>query len=143
VGRLDCGPAAPSFRVHIELFAARKVVVAPAGIGLADPVTHDGGAVHPGGCVYPLSTAGPDGVVRVARGRPLTLGALFALWGQPLGGHRLVGFSSRSPVRAYVGGHLVAGPARAIRLTPHAQIVLELGGFVPPHPFFLFSGGTA
>jgi hypothetical protein len=106
-------------------------------------VAHEGAAAHPGGCVYPLSTGGPDGVVSVARGRALTLADLFALWGQPLGPHRLAAFSSRSPVRAYVGGRLVGGPAAAIRLTAHAQIVLEVGGYVPPHPFFLFPGGTA
>ena len=30
---LACGPRAPSFRVHLELFAGRKVVIVPAGIG--------------------------------------------------------------------------------------------------------------
>ncbi len=128
---LACGPRAPSFRVHLELFAGRKVIIVPAGIG----------AVAQSGCVYPLSTAGPDGVVSVARGRALTLGDLFRVWGQPLGAHSLAGFTSRTPLRAYVGGRLVKGPVAAIRLTPHAQIVLELGGYVPPHPFFLFPGG--
>jgi hypothetical protein len=30
---------------------------------------------------------------------------------------------------------------RAIRLRRHAQMVLEIGGYVPPHPFFLFGAG--
>ena len=55
----------------------------------------------------------------------------------------MVWFTSRSPLRAYVDGKLVRGPAGAIPLTPHAQIVLELGGYVPPHPFFLFAGGDS
>jgi hypothetical protein len=79
--------------------------------------------------------------VIVVRGRTLTVGDLFRVWGQPLGPHSLAGFTSRTAVRAYVAGRLVKGPVRAIPLTPHAQIVLELGGYVPPHPFFLFPGG--
>jgi hypothetical protein len=128
---LVCGRAEPSFRVHLELFAGRKVVIVPAGIGAAQ------------GCTYPLSTSGPDGVISVARGRTLTVGDLFRVWGQPLGAHSLAGFTSSAPVRAYVAGRLVKGPVAAIPLTPHAQIVLELGGFVPPHPFFLFPGGDS
>jgi hypothetical protein len=116
--------------VHLELFAGRKVVIVPAAIGAGT------------GCTYPLSTAGPDGVITVARSRPLTVGDLFQVWGQPLGPHSLAGFTSRTPLRAYVAGRLVKGPAAAIRLTPHAEIVLELGGFVPPHSFFLFPGGS-
>jgi hypothetical protein len=115
----------------VELFVGRKVVIVPAGIGVGT------------GCRYPLTTAGPDGVVTVARGRALTVGDLFRVWGQPLGPRSLAGFTSRTPVRAYVAGRLVQGPAASIRLTPHAQIVLELGGYVPPHPFFLFPGGTS
>ncbi len=65
---------------------------------------------------------------------------LFRIWGQPLGMRRLASFRSGSPVRAYVGGRRVEGPVGAIRLTPHAQIVLELGPYVPPHPSFLFPG---
>ena len=126
---LVCGARAPSFRVHLELFAGRRVVIVPAGIGSGS------------GCTYPVSTAGPDGIVSVARGRTLTVGDLFRVWGQPLGPHSLAGFTSRTPMRAYVAGRLVHAPVASIRLAPRAQIVLELGGFVPPHPFFLFPGG--
>ena len=49
---------------------------------------------------------------RSRRARACTLGDLFRIWGQPLGAHRLASFRSRAPVRAYVGGRLVRGPAR-------------------------------
>jgi hypothetical protein len=88
-----------------------------------------------------VSTDGPDGVVRVASG--LRLGDVFRVWGQQLGPNRVGSFTSTTPLRAYVGGKLVHGPAAQIRLTRHAQIVLELGGYVPPHPFFLFAGGDS
>jgi len=32
----------------------------------------------------------------------------------------------------------VRGDAAAVRLTRHAQIVVELGAYVPPHRSFLF-----
>jgi hypothetical protein len=45
-------------------------------------------------------------------------------------------------VRAFVNGQERRGDLRRIRLTPHAQIVLELGGYVAPHPTYLFPKGT-
>lgn len=131
VGALRCGPAAAAFRIHLELFANRKVVVVPAGIGVS------------GSCVYPVRTTSPGGVVEVARGATLHLADIFRVWGQPLATRRLAGFSSSRPVRAYVDGRLVGGPAGAIPLTPHAEIVLELGAYLVPHSFFLFPGGDS
>jgi hypothetical protein len=130
VGALGCGPAGGTFRIHLELFAGRKVIVVPSGIGVARS-----------GCVYPARTTAPGGVVEVARSAQLTLGDLFRIWGQPLDAHHLVSFSSQRPVRAYVAGRLVAAPLGAIPLTPHAEIVLELGPYLAPHSFFLFAGG--
>ncbi len=73
-GTLTCGPAGETFRVHLELFAHRRVVIVPAGIGVAR-----------GGCVYPARTLTPTGVVEVARGAKLRLGDLFRIWGRRLG----------------------------------------------------------
>jgi hypothetical protein len=132
VGSLTCGPVGRSFRIHLELFAARKVIVVPAGIG-----------VSRAGCAYPVRTTAPGGIVEVARGQALTLGDLLRVWGQPLAAHHLASFRSERPVRAYVGGRLVRGPLAAIPLTPHAEIVLELGPYLAPHSFFLFAGGDS
>jgi hypothetical protein len=131
VGGLRCGPAGAAFRIHVELFANRKVVVVPAGIGVS------------GACVYPVRTTSPGGVFEVARGARLHLADIFRVWGQPLAARRLAGFSSALPVRAYVGGRLVRGPIGRIPLTPHAEIVLELGAYLVPHSFFLFPGGDS
>jgi hypothetical protein len=143
VGPLSCGAPGPVFQLHVELFVNRKVVVLPAGIGVADPAERDGASVTPGGCSYPLRTLAPTGVVEVARGAKLRVADLFRVWGERLGEGQLASFSSERSIRAYVGGRLVRGPAGAIPLTPHAQIVIELGAFVPPHPFFLFTGGDS
>jgi hypothetical protein len=132
VGSLACGSASASFRLHLEVFVNRKVVVVPSGIGVSRP-----------GCVYPVRTTAPGGVVEVARGVKLTLADLFRVWGQPLAANRLVSFASKQPVRVYVAGRRVHEPVGAVPLTRHAEIVVELGGYVAPHPFFLFPGGDS
>jgi hypothetical protein len=141
VGRLACAGERPRFGVHLELFANGRVVVVPAGIGVAAPFVRGLRGIVPGGCTYPARTLTPAGIVEVARGARLTLGDLFRLWGAPLGRTRLAGFESRRPLRAFVGGRAWRGDARSIPLAPHTQIVLELGAYVPPHRSFRFPGG--
>ena len=140
LGALRCGPPGRSFLVHVELFVDRRVVVLPAGVGVAAPLARSGATVTPHGCVYPLRTEAPDGVVEVASGSTATVADLFRVWGQPLLARGLASFRSRAPVRAYLDGKPVHAPG-AIVLEPHAQIVLELGAYLAPHPFFLFPGG--
>jgi hypothetical protein len=131
VGGLVCRSGGARFAVHVELFADRRVVIVPPGIGVAD------------GCSYPLRTRTPTGVVEVARGAPHDLGDLFRVWGQPLGEHTLASFRTASRVRVYVGGRRVRGPVASVRLEPGAQIVLELGAYVAPHRSYLFPKGPA
>jgi hypothetical protein len=44
----------------------------------------------------------------------------------------------RGEVTAFVGGKRRRGDVRSIPLGNGRQIVLELGGYVPPHAFYLF-----
>jgi hypothetical protein len=144
VGRLRCSTARRRrFGVHLELFANRRVMIVPAGIGIAPPLVRDGATVRSGRCSYPLRTRQPTGVFEVEAGRSLTLGDLFAVWGRPLSRSRLAGYRARpgDRIRAWVGGCPWKGSLRAIPLRRHAQIVLEGGGFVPPHATFLFPRG--
>jgi hypothetical protein len=127
VGRLRCAPGGVRFGVHLELFARRRVVIVPSGIGVAR------------GCSYPARTREPTGVIEVRRGSRLTLGDLFRLWRQPLSRTRIVGFHGR--VTAFVGGRVRRGDPRTIPLTRHAEIVLEVGGYVPPHTRYAFRAG--
>lgn len=140
VAGLRCS-SAPTRRdgVHLELFAQRRVVLVPAGVGIRGPLVRAVGRIVRGRCSFPLRTREPTGTIEVARGTRATLGQLFAVWGRPLSRGRLLSF--RGPVRAYVAGRPVRGDPRRIRLTRHVNVVLEVGGFIPPHPRFLFPPG--
>jgi hypothetical protein len=128
LGALRCGSAGARYGIHLELFAHGRVVIVPAGIGIAR------------GCSYAVRTRAPTGVIEVRRGSQLRLRDLFRIWSQPLGRLRLASFRSTRPLLAFVGGRRWRGDPGAIPLTRHAQIVLELDGYVPPHPTFLFPG---
>lgn len=138
--RLACGRRPPlTYGAHVELFAAGHVVQVPAGIGVGPPVTRRGAYVTRGRCWHPLYTTEPTGLIEIAAATTPTLGTLFDVWRQPLSPTRLVGF--HGGVRAYVGGARRHGDPRAIPLRRHAQIVLEVGPYVPPHPAYEFPPG--
>ena len=139
IAGLRCGRAGGErYGVHLELFANKRVVLIPPGIGIAPPRERDGAYVRGGRCSYPIRTREPTGVIEVAReGR--TLGDLFAIWGQPLSANRLASFTG--PTSAYVNGRRVEGDPKKIPLTRHAQIVLEVGGYVRPHARYRFPPG--
>ena len=137
VGPFRCRRGGERYGAHLELFVRRQVLIVPGGIGVARPWREHLARLTPGGCTYAARTLEPTGVIELRR--PLTLGALFRIWGQPLGPTRFAGFRGR--VLAFVGGKQRRGDPRTIRLTPHAQVVLELGGYIPPHPRYLFPPG--
>jgi hypothetical protein len=133
----------PRVGVHVELFAHGRVVIVPAGIGISPPVARRGAYVVSGRCSYPLRTREPTGVIEVARDSRHTLGDFFAVWGKALSPRRLLGFptDAERPVRAYVDGRRYQGSPSSIVLRRHAEIVLELGPYVPPHAEFRFRSG--
>jgi hypothetical protein len=144
ISGLRCTAAAGTWRdAHVEVFARGRVLILPPGIGVARPRHAVGAAVTGGRCSYPVRTTDPTGVVRYRAGRHLRLGDLFAVWQQPLSRHRVCGFRSRAAVRVYVGGRRVSGPPAAVALRRHAEIVVEIGPYVPPHRFYVFAGGKA
>lgn len=136
VGILRCErTAGKPYGAHIELFARDRGVLVPAGIGIGR-----------GGCLYPLRTVDPTGVVEVDPGAVVgvpTLGELFELWGQPLSPRRLAGFKAGAGlgVIAFVDGRRWQWDPRGIPLRRHAQIVIELDASVQPHPTYAFPPG--
>jgi hypothetical protein len=122
---MTCAPGPPPgrIRVHLEVFAERRVVVIPPKVGVRQ------------GCRYPLRTLTPTGVVELDRAG-FTLGDFFAVWQMPLSSRRLLTF--RGSVTAYVAGKRWEGQVGAIPLSDRAEIVLEVGGYIRPHSFYLF-----
>jgi hypothetical protein len=126
--------------VHVEIFVNRRVLLLPAGIGLRPPLRRAGIARLAGGrCAYPLHTLDPTGTVFVDRTRQRALGDLFAIWGQRLAPRRLLSFAGR--VQAFRNGRAWRGDPRRMPLQRHDSIVLEVGGYVPPHARYLFPEG--
>ncbi len=140
VAGLRCTRSHPRVHgVHLDLYALGLVVPIPAGIGIGPLQRRAGAYVLGGACAYPLRTYEPTGVIVVDAGPERTLGQLFAVWGQPLGPDGVAGFRGR--VRAFLDGRPWRGPPSAIPLVRHAEVVLETGRYVPPHPRYRFSPG--
>ncbi len=133
----DCasGPVKGRFRAHIELFGRRQAVVIPAGIGLAPPFTREHHRIVGARCRAEIRTLDPAGVVEFDR-TDLRLADLFEIWGEPLGPRRMASFAG--PVSAFVDGRRVTSDPARIPLRDGAQIVLQVGGYIPPHPTFKF-----
>jgi hypothetical protein len=123
------------YAAHIEVFAANRVVIIPAGIGTRPPRKKQDGQLTGARCYGELVTLAPSGVALVRDGTTATLGALFRAWGEPLSGSRVASFAATEPVRVFIDGRRVSVPLRAVPLRRHAEIVLEVGAYVPPHSF--------
>jgi hypothetical protein len=120
-------------RVHLELFALRRVVIVPAGVGLRGARLRFG-RVTAARCRCRLWTTDPTGVVRFDGRR--RLGDVFGVWGERFGPARLLSF--RGGVRLYRNGIQVMGDPRRLVLRDRDQLVLEVGGYVPPHRSYRF-----
>ena len=140
-----CLPAlGPRDGVHVEVFAANRVVLVPAGIGTRSPRTSVTGRITTAGCYGALATLDPTGLVLVRPGADLTVAALFRSWGQPLSATRLASFRAAAGTRVavFVDGRPWPGAPGAVPLTRHAEIVLEVGPHVPPHSSYAFPPGS-
>lgn len=130
------GPLGQRVGAHLELFGDDRVVLFAAGIGTRPPRERHAGRITGARCFGPVVTIDPTGLVLLRPGTHATVGDVFDLWGQPLGPRRAASFRGR--VRAYVAGRRHRGPVRDIPLTRHAQIVLQVGPYVPPHASYTF-----
>jgi hypothetical protein len=126
--------------VHVEVFAANRVVIVPAGIGTRPPRTLSDAKVTTAACYGALVTLDPTGVVLVRRQRRLTLAQLFRSWGEPLSPARVASFSAPAGTRTavFVNGRVWRGRPGRVPLVRGAEIVLEVGPHVPPHTAFTF-----
>jgi hypothetical protein len=130
----------PREGAHVEVFARDRVVLVAAGIGVRGPVTRSAGRITGARCYGDLVTLEPTGVVLVRPGTPATLADLFRAWGQTLTADRLLSFRGR--VRVYVDGRPRPGLPWTTPLRRHAEIVVQVGPYVPPHPAYHFPPGA-
>jgi hypothetical protein len=134
----------PRIGVHVEVFAANRVLLLPAGIGARQPWSKLDGRITSAPCYGALVTLDPTGLVLVRPGAGLTLADLFRSWGEPLSRTRLTSFSAPAgtEVAVFVDGRRVNAAPSSVPLTRHAEIVLEVGPRVPPHSSYAFPPGT-
>jgi hypothetical protein len=122
------------FHAHLALVQNGTTVPLPGGIGILQDRQ----------CLYWLHTHAADGIIHIESPgtATFTLGQFFDIWGQPLSS------TQAGPLRADLGAQLhvfvdgapYPGDLRAIPLTPHELITIELGAEVPP-PAFTFPSG--
>lgn len=132
----------PRTGVHVEVFAADRVVLLPAGIGAEPPFQYSAGRIAGAHCFGSLVTIDPTGLVLVRPGARLQLSALFRSWGQPLSSKRVASFVTGSHVAVFVDGQSWRGEPQSVPLERHSEIVLEVGPYVPPHSTYAFPPGT-
>ena len=129
--------------MHVELFAANRVVLVAAGIGTRPPRMFSAGRIAKARCYGDLVTLEPTGVVQVRPGVSVRISELFRSWGQPLSSRRLGPFSAGTgrPVEVFVDGQRWRGSPEDVPLLAHSEIVLEVGPHVPPHRSYTFPPG--
>jgi hypothetical protein len=124
---------------HLAIFNNGRQIQIPQFIGAAPNPS--------GACLYWIHTHDGSGVIHVEapdlsppQGGPYTLGMLFDIWGQPLDRSIVAGITG--PVTAYVNGMKYDGDLKAIPLSAHQQIVIEIGTPVVPPPNYVFPPGV-
>jgi hypothetical protein len=116
---------------HLAIYVNGRSRPIPLGIGIVPPRgianTPAGRFVNSGSCYYWLHTHAADGIIHIESpsNQTYTLGQFFDIWRQPLGRGRIGPASGR--VVAYADGKLYGGDPRAIQLSRHAVIQLDLG----------------
>jgi hypothetical protein len=130
--------------VHVEVFAADRVVLIPSGIGTKPPRRFLSGRISGAGCYGELVTLDPTGLVLVRGGARPALADLFRSWGQRLTSRRVGSFSAPlgGEVRVFVDGRRWRGAPGRVPLRRHSEIVVEVGPYVPPHAAYTFPPGT-
>jgi hypothetical protein len=142
------GPCVPTLGpragVHVEVFAANRVVLIAAGIGTRPPRRYVSGRIEKAGCFGALVTLDPTGLVLIRPGARLELRDLFEAWGQRLTPKRLLSFPvpSGAQIGVFVNGRRWPGDPERVPLRRHAEIVVEVGPYVPPHAAYTFPPGT-
>jgi hypothetical protein len=142
VDGIQCQPMeqiAYHIHAHVAVYVNGNARLIPEGAGIVAPrqevSTSEGPYVIGGTCFYWLHTHTNDGIIHVEAPaqQAFTLGQFFDIWGQPLTATQ-VGPATGSLI-VYVNGQRYTGDPRAITLTAHELIQLDVGTDFAPQPF--------
>lgn len=109
------------------------------------PIPEDLGRPLAAQCLYWIHTHTPDGIIHVESPsfHTFTLGNVFDIWGQPLSATNVAGARPNAGERVvtWVDGRRVGGSPRAIELTGHLEVTIEVGPpYRKPAPFTAWNG---
>jgi hypothetical protein len=116
---------------HLAIFVSGKQRQVPFGIGIGPPLRGQNSTAGPfvtsGSCFAWLHTHAADGIIHMEAPTPqqFTLGEFFDLWGQKLSANQ-VG-PAHGKVTVLVNGKVRRGNPRALPLTKHEQVQLDVG----------------
>jgi hypothetical protein len=115
---------------HLAIFDHGKPILIPQYIGIPQAAR----------CIYWLHTHTPDGIIHIEapQDRSFALGDFFSVWGQPLNRTHAgpAQTNKNEKMRVWLNGAPYTGDPAKIPLTPHADIVIQVGPpFSKPTPF--------
>jgi len=122
---------------HVSIFLDGVALAVPADIGIVP--------MQPSGrCFYSIHTHDLSGKIHVEAPAPgtFTLGQLFAIWGQPLETDNVAGLTGK-PIVVYSTEQStvtrVTGDWKAIELTSHKEVTIQVGTPITEIPNFTWS----
>jgi hypothetical protein len=134
-------PPAYLVHAHVSLYVKGEQIAMPAGIGVVNPVlVNNYVSFDVTKCFYEIHTHDATGVIHLhannGADRPLTLGQLFDVWGQPLTRENVAGQLGR--VVAFVDQQRYEGDLRSIVLSANTLVSLQVGlPLVAPPKFII------
>lgn len=114
---------------HLDIEYLGSAVIVPAYVGIRDNT-----------CLYWLHTHDATGILHIEAPHKVnkTLGNFFDIWGQPLSRQQVAtqAVPAGKSMKVWVNGKLFTGNPRAIVLTAHERITIDVGSpFRGPQPF--------
>lgn len=135
VDTIPCGTGADAqhYHAHVSLIVNGRQMALPLGVGIRNAVVVGDSLAIAGTCFYWLHSHDRTGIIHVepsVTGHTFTLGEYFDVWGEPLTSGNVAG--NQGAVTVYIDGARYFGDPRAIVLSAHQQITLEVGTRVAP-----------
>ena len=133
-------PPAYHVHAHLSLYVNGEQIAIPAGLGVVNPIFTNGYVnFDVTKCFYEIHTHDATGVIHLhanaGANRPLTLGQVFDVWGQPLTRTNVAGQLGR--VSVFVDQQRYDGDLRSIVLSAGTLVSLQVGSPLVAPPRFI------